>query len=317
MCDGDKLLVIKDRLLTKVAKRNMQDIVPLAYNLQKAKGGLLSWESMYEGMIHAYTGGNIGPISNNITKVWNSDNIGREQLNVVSWLTFYNNAVIDYAKTLWLPEPPKQVAKVIQAYTKAKVPDFFQYAKDKEPYQVEQPNQSTMNRIAAKIPDPKIKFSKSISKFDYRMLMNFDYDFSISPESPVVKAYDYWNTRQYLFNIEEGNHQKQEDIYIYQQIRKRILDECKDRDIDYIVNTLVAYLYTVRNLSPKKTLWACFGDVIVKNLKNNLEGKGTVCQVCGKRFSPDKFHPNAICCSKECTRLLDNKNRALRRLASN
>ena len=94
--DGDKLLVIKDRLLTKVAKRNMEGIVPLAYNLQKAKGGLLSWESMYEGMIHAYTGGNIGPISNNITKVWNSDNIGREQLNVVSWLTFYNNAVIDY-----------------------------------------------------------------------------------------------------------------------------------------------------------------------------------------------------------------------------
>src|SRR5699024_10923517 len=129
MCDGDKLLVIKDRLLTKVAKRNMKGIVPLAYNLQKAKGGLLSWESMYEGMIHAYTGGNIGPISNNITKVWNSNNIGQEQLNVVSWLTFYNNAVIDYAKTLWLPEPPKQVAKVIQSYTKAKVPDFFQYAK--------------------------------------------------------------------------------------------------------------------------------------------------------------------------------------------
>lgn len=92
--DGDKLLVIKDRLLTKVAKRNMEGIVPLAYNLQKAKGGLLSWESMYEGMIHAYTGGNIGPISNNITKVWNSDNIGQEQLNVVSWLCFVNNQVI-------------------------------------------------------------------------------------------------------------------------------------------------------------------------------------------------------------------------------
>lgn len=92
--DGDKLLVIKDRLLTKIAKRNMQNIVPLAYNLRKAQGGLLNWESMYQGMVHAYTGGNIGPISNNITKVWNSENITQEQLNVVSWLTFYNNAVI-------------------------------------------------------------------------------------------------------------------------------------------------------------------------------------------------------------------------------
>ena len=227
--DGDRLLVIKDRLLTKVAKRNMEGIVPLAYNLQKAKGGLLSWESMYVGMIHAYTGGNIGPISNNITKVWNSNNIGQEQLNVVSWLTFYNNAVIDYAKTLWLPEPPKQVAKVIQSYTKAKVADFFQYAKDKLPHQVEAPNQSTMNRIASKIPDPKIKFSKSISKFDYRMLMNLDYDFSISSENKVVKSYDNWNSKQYLFTIEEENHQKQEDVYMYQKIRERIMEETNVR----------------------------------------------------------------------------------------
>ena len=303
--DGDKLLVIKDRLLTKVAKRNMQDIVPLAYNLQKAKGGLLSWESMYEGMIHAYTGGNIGPISNNITKVWNSDNIGQEQLNVVSWLTFYNNAVIDYAKTLWLPEPPKQVENVIQSYTKAKVPDFFQYAKDKLPNQVEPPNQSTMNRIAAKIPDPKIKFSKSISKFDYRMLMNLNCDFSISPDSPVVKSYDYWNARQNLFNEEDEN-KKDQDLYKYKQIRKKIIDDC-GTDLDYIVNTLVSYLYTVRSTSQKKTLWACFGDVIVENLKNNLIGKGKVCQICGKRFAPNKFRQNAVCCSKECIEELNRR----------
>lgn len=308
--DGDKLLVIKDRLLTKVAKRNMQDIVPLAYNLQKAKGGLLSWESMYEGMIHAYTGGNIGPISNNITKVWNSDNIGREQLNVVSWLTFYNNAVIDYAKTLWLPEPPKQVAKVIQSYTKAKVPDFFQYAKDKLLHQVETPNQSTMNRIAAKIPDPKIKFSKSINKFDYRMLMNLDYDFSISSESKVVNSYDKWNSRQYLFSIEEDNHQKQEDIYMYQKIRQNIIDEC-DKDINYIVNTLVAYLYTVRQSSQKKTLWACFGDIIVENLKNNLKNEGKVCKICGKRFSP--VNNKQILCSKKCYYEYDRRQAILRK----
>ena len=310
--DGDKLLVIKDRLLTKVAKRNMEGIVPLAYNLQKAKGGLLSWESMYEGMIHAYTGGNIGPISNNITKVWNSGNIGREQLNVVSWLTFYNNAVIDYAKTLWLPEPPKQVAKVIQSYTKVKVPDFFQYAKDKLPHQVEPPNQSTMNRIAAKIPDPKIKFSKSISKFDYRMLMNLDYDFSVSQDSQVVKSYDYWNARQYLFNIEEDKHQKQEDVYMYQQIRQRIVEEC-GKDINYIVNTLVAYLYTVRKLSQKKTLWACFGDIIVNNLKRNINKNSKICNICGKRFIPKRI--DQTCCSCECAKIQDNQNRVKRRNA--
>lgn len=93
--DGDKSLVIQDRTLTAVAKRNMKNIVPLAYNLRKAKGEQLNSDNLYNGMIHAYTGGNIGPISNNITKVWNSNNkITEEQLNVVKWLCMENNQVI-------------------------------------------------------------------------------------------------------------------------------------------------------------------------------------------------------------------------------
>lgn len=297
--DGDKALVVKDRLLTKIAKRNMEGIVPLAYNLKKAKAELLSGESMYRGMALAYTGGNIGPISNNITKVWNSGEIGEEQLNVVKWLTYTNNQVIDYAKTLWLADPPKEVKNIIKSYTKAKVPDFFIYAKDKELHQVEQPNNSTMNRIAASIPNPKLIFSKSISKFDYRMLMNLDCDFSISSDSPVVKAYDYWNIRQDLFNGEDLN-QKDQDLYKYKQIRKKIIEESQ-KDLDYIVNTLVAVLYTSRRASAKKTLWNCFGDVILENLKQNLEGEGKVCQICGKRFMPNKFRPGAVCCSLSCT----------------
>lgn len=75
----------------------MEGIVPLAYNLKKAKDEYLSNDSMYQGMTNAYTGGNIGPISNNITKVWNSGGIGEEQLNVVKWLCFQNNAVIKYS----------------------------------------------------------------------------------------------------------------------------------------------------------------------------------------------------------------------------
>lgn len=293
--DGDKLLVIKDKLLTKIAKRNMQDIVPLAYNLKKAKAEQLSTESMYQGMVHAYTGGNIGPISNNITKVWNSGEIGEEQLNVVRWLTYTNNQVIDYAKTLWLADPPKEVKDTIKSYTKAKVPDFFIYAKDKEHHQVEAPNDSTMNRVAASIPDSKIRFSKSISKFDYRMLMNLDYGFSISSDSKIVKSYDYWNAR--VNEFEEDKAVKNQDMFKYKNLRKKVLEESGE-DIDYIVNTLVAYLYTVRKTSAKKGLWDSFGDVILENLKKNLEGKGRICQVCGKRFVQKRATQNY--CSTDC-----------------
>ena len=293
--DGDKALVVKDRLLTKIAKRNMEGIVPLAYNLKKANAEQLSTESMYQGMVHAYTGGNIGPISNNITKVWNSGEIGEEQLNVVRWLTYTNNQVIDYAKTLWLADPPKKVKDTIKSYTKAKVPDFFIYAKNKEVHQVEAPNDSTMNRIAASIPDSKIRFSKSISKFDYRMLMNLDYGFSISSDSKIIKSYDYWNAR--VNEFEEDKAVKNQDMFKYKNLRKKVLEESGE-DIDYIVNTLVAYLYTVRKTSAKKGLWDSFGDIILENLKRNLEGKGSICQLCGKRFVQKRATQNY--CSTEC-----------------
>lgn len=308
--DGDKALVVKDKLLTKIAKRNMVDIVPLAYNLKKAQAEQLSSDSMYQGMVHAYTGGNIGPISNNITKVWNSGDIGEEQLNVVKWLCFQNNAVIDYAKTLWLPEPPKEIADTIKSYTEAKVPNFFIYAKDKESHQVEAPNDSTTNRIAQHIPDPRIKFSKSISKFDYRMLMNLEAGFTLEEDNQIVKAYDYWNARQYTFNSQEEN-VKDQDLYKFKQMKEKIIADSGTDDIDYIVNTLVACLYTVRDTSAKKALWACFGREILENLKKNLEGRGKICQVCGKRFKPKRC--NQITCSSNCATTWDNQNRKLRR----
>ena len=98
MCDGDKLLVIKDRLLTRVAKRNMEDIVPLYYEMKKAKGGLLTNETLYQGMTKAYVTGNIGPISNNISRVWSSGHkIEQQELDVVKWLVMENNYVIKFS----------------------------------------------------------------------------------------------------------------------------------------------------------------------------------------------------------------------------
>lgn len=304
--DGDKSLVIKDRLLTRVAKRNMRGIVPLSYELKKATPENLTLDSMYSGMVHAYTGGSIGPVSNNITKVWNSENIGQEQIDVVKRLCFINNQIIDYAKTLWKIDPPKEINEVIKKYTKAKVPDFFQYAKDKLPHQVERPNNSTMNRISAKIPDSRLTFSKSIGKFDYRMLMNLECGFGLSEFDPVIQSYNYWNSRQYQFNDLDEN-KKDQDLYKFKKMREKIIED-SGSDIDYIVNTLVAYLYTVRKSSTKKALWACFGDVILENIKNNVEGTGQICPMCGKRFKQTKKGQRAICCSEECSHEYKLKN---------
>ncbi len=297
--DGDKSLVIKDKLLTSIAKHNMEGICTLSYDLKKAKVGTISPDNIYHSMTKAYTGGNIGVISNQITKVWNSSNLTKDYdnaLKTVKLFTYINNQVIDFAKTLWKVDPPLEVEEMMKRYTKAKPPYFFIYAKDKTKSQVEPPNNSTMNRICQSIPNTRVKFAKMCDNFDYRMLMNLDYGFSISEDNQIVERYNYWNRHQYLFNTEAEN-AKQEDMYMFQQIRKHILEETNE-DINVVVNTLVMYLYTIKTNNMKKTLWASFGDVLVENLKKNTSSLGKVCEECGDRFV--SLQSNHRFCSDEC-----------------
>ena len=304
MCDGDKSLVLKDKIITKIAKRNMSNIVPLAYDLKKSKGSKLDSDALYNGMIKAYTTGNIGPISNNITKIWNNNVITQQEIDVVKWLCFENNAVIDCAKTGWLPTRPQEIDKIIKSYTKAKVPYFFQFAKDKESEQVEHSNESAMNRLSAYIPDKRISYCKTVSKFDYRMLMNLDCGFDIREDNQIIERYKYYNRNQnFLFKTDDENHASQKDLYMFRFIRDKILEET-EVELNYVVNTLVVYLYTVQKNSNKKMLWSSFGDVIVKNLKKNVKGK--ICPICGKRFEPNSNRQ--LTCSEECGRIFHIQN---------
>ena len=306
--DGDKALVVKDRVLTNCAKRNMRDIVPLAYDLKKAKGGIITPESLYEGMIKAYTGGRIGPVSNNITKIWNSDEITQEELDVVKWLCFENNAVIDFAKTRWSPTRPLNVDNIIRKYTKHNVPHFFIYAKDKELWQVEPTNNSTMNRISKAIPPSRVKYSKSIGKFDWRVLTDGG-EYTVCENAPVIKAYNYCLRHQYQFNDENDN-VKGADTYAAKMMREKILAE-SGAELAYVVNSLVAYLYTVKQSSNKKLLWDCFGWDIVGNIHSNVAEIGRICPICGKRFKP-AVH-NQACCSAECAHAADVQNKRISR----
>lgn len=126
--DGDKALVCNDKTLVKVAERNMIDIYPLYYQMAKAEAETITNESIYRGLIAAYTGGNIGMISNEITKIWNSSDIN---LDVIKIQCMINNFVIDYAKTLYKPTTPDSKKSLLSKYARSKVPHFFISAKDK------------------------------------------------------------------------------------------------------------------------------------------------------------------------------------------
>ena len=283
--DGDKSLVCVDEVILKVAERNMKDIVPLFYNMAKAGSVLINNKNIYEGLKSAYTGGNIGMISNDITKIWNSEDIleSKDALKAIKLLCMENNFVIDYAKTLYKPKRPSNKQELITKYTKRKTPHFFIYAKDKEKHNVEKVNKSLVNRLDKIIPNPRLKFScGNLGKFNYKMLM---FNKNIDIDQDIIDKYNELSLKKhFMINICEDD-DKNNISYLFQEIKERLMDV--NSDVIYIADVLVKYLYSVKKSRFKETLWICFGDIIFENLKMNIEKSFEdgymMCEECGDR----------------------------------
>jgi len=298
--DGDKSLVVSDRNLVTVADRHMRDIVPLYYDMQKAAPVQLDGKTIYGGLNAAYTGGNIGAISNDITKIWNSGDTNEDAMKAIKFLCMENNFTIDYAKTLYKPTRPDEINELIKRYTKAKVPYFFMYAKDKTENQVEPINESVVNKLDNIIKDKRLKFSlKEFGKLDYILLMN---NSDIEIDNDLLQEYIKMNGKyHYKINMEdcEADNKK----VIAEDIRNN-LAKYKYSDVD-ITDMLVKYLYGIKHSKSKESLWFCYGKVIVENLKRNIDKKTSICQQCGKRF--EKKTNNQIYC-EDCAYEIEYDN---------
>jgi hypothetical protein len=292
--DGDKSLVCAEKTIIEASERNMKDIVPLYYNMRKAPAEKIDNQTIYNGLKSAYTGGNIGMISNDITKIWNSENI---DIDVIKLLCMENNFTIDFAKTLYKPERPKNKKKLITDYTKSKVPHFFIYAKDKKKEEVEKINHSVVNKLEKIIPNPKINFNSiGLGKFDYKVLMK---NKRVKLDNSIIDKYQEMDLKKhFMINCSEDDDETNNIPYIYQDIKKEIL-EIND-NVNYVVDVLVEYLYKHKQSNYKTTLWECFGDTILENIKNNIANDSISCEKCGERIqqttSNKKYCPD---CSKE------------------
>ena len=297
--DGDKALVIQDETLVKVAERNMEGIVPLYYEMAKAGAEEINSENIYKSLILAYKA-NIGVISNDITKIWNSENV---DLDAIKWLTMYNNFVIDYAKTLFMPEPPEHAANKLKMYAKSKVPYFFIYAKDKDVKNVEQINNSTVNRLHEIIPNKRVNFTKIAGKFDYRKLMK---NKNIELDEEIINTYEQLvkNKKRLIDDTDKEEYESYEIPYVYKRIREELLKINSNEQ--HVTDVLVKYLYRKRNTNKKRVLWGSFGDVILENIKYNLDGTKQ-CEVCGKRIEVSSNR------QKYCDKCWKEKERELRK----
>lgn len=373
--DGDKALVVADRTLISVAERNLKkfDIVPLYYNMRKAEPVHLDNAAIYRGLNAAFTGGNIGIYSNNISKIWNSgiftideneltseqlkelaeltefteeqlEELTKEQLHAIikkeqlhaikaiKYLCMENNFVIDYAKTLYKPERPKEIKGLITKYTKDPLPHFFIYAKDKKDHQVVGANSSLVNKLDGKIGEdyviPKHNINLKnigIGEIDYELLMNnpdieckvafTDNGRIIEEETdPLIVAYNKLN-KQHRFILD--NAMRIDKTFSVDTIRKsqlkydlkykKAVNEIKYELSQYgyddgeIADILVKFLYGIKNSKHKTALWFCYGDEIFSNLEKNVkpQTREKQCVDCGEWFNVGKDNKRTIRC-EEC-----------------
>lgn len=289
--DGDKSLVVADKDFVRIAERNMNGIVPLYYNMRKAEPTQLNNKNIYAGLNAAFTGGNIGIYSNNISKIWNDDVFvtgteeeKQEAIECVKRLCCQNNFVIDFAKTLYKPEFPHEINEQISKFTNAKLPAFFEYAKDKEHSQVKKRNQSFVNKIYDRIPNKPINTrGMNLGKIEYKMMME---NSTIICSKEVSDLYDELN-KQYRYMI----NMKDEYIDNLRYVACKIRDEFSKFGYsnETITDMLVEYLYG-RDKRYKQLLWFCYGQYVVNNLEKNISVKKTKviqCIDCGEWFEVD------------------------------
>lgn len=301
--DGDRSLVVAQPDFVNIAERNMNGIVPLYYNMRKAEPTALTNETIYAGLNKAFTSGNIGLYSNDISKIWNhdifiegSEEEKQEAIDVVKLLCMENNFCIDSAKTLYMPERAEWFDSVVSKYTNCKLPAFFEYAKDKEKSQVKRRNGSFVNKIYDKVPNKPINTrGLKLDPIDYRKMMS---DSKIVCSKEVSDLYDALN-KQYRYMI----HMKDEYVDNLRYIACKMRDEFArfGYSEETITDMLVEYLYG-KGKRYKQLLWFCYGQYVVNNLEHNIEERKTKlvqCIDCDEWIEID-YSNNRTCRCKNC-----------------
>lgn len=304
--DGDKSLVCRDKTIVNAANRNVEkyDIVPLYYDMKSANTTNITHETIYKGLTDAYKGGNIGIISNDISKIWNSGDI---DINAVKLLCMENNFIIDYAKTLHKPNRPDWAKRDIVKYTREKLPHFFKHAKDKSLDSVKEINNSVVNRLDYIIENPNLNFKAACGRFYYKKLMNNPNFKSIESDSEIIGAYEKLEHKStFMMNRSDGYHVVLNGRFVYGKIKEGILEK-HDNPV-YVTDVLIDYLYRTKKENKKITLWECFGDVIVENVKKNMakdfKYDAIECEECGLLI--EKTNNKVVYC-KECANEIQKK----------
>ena len=126
--DGDKALLVDNKTILDTAIKDMENILPLYYDMSKAPAQKLCANSLFKGLKSAFKYNNVGKFSNYMTALWGEEEPDMDLLKI---FTALNNFSIDAAKTLEMPEINDDDLNLqIKKVKDSPMPKFFENVKD-------------------------------------------------------------------------------------------------------------------------------------------------------------------------------------------
>lgn len=279
--DGDEILLTPNKTIIECVPDN---IAPLYYIPFEPVKSEVNSEALYKAIVSCMENTSIGDISNVMTKNYNNPETDME-LNKI--LCCYNNLSIDYPKT----QDIVKLGKHEEKYNELKAennPYFFIYAKGKNKSSCKESGNSNADRICKYIHkqtgNKKYTWKDSEKKFNPSILFN--------NETPVkIKAEKYRELEKVMFMLKrkerglvlsikvaakelsrsKGLEEKfsKYDVF-YHMCEKLIMNIFDNREeaAEYLLD--MEYLQRENENRSKTILWNCFGDLIYKNICNNL-----------------------------------------------
>lgn len=282
MCDGDILLVVEDKDFIKLAQKNMENIVPLYYEMKKADAMPLDPEHINNGIMLAYKSGKIGIYSNNITKIWNYKKFDNEYIDIIKLLCAESNFSIDSAKTLYMPKRPEWFRRKMIKFQKENLPHFFIFNKDKPEEKVDILNTNNiMGYIEAKIPNKKLSLTTKVGKFDYHVLMNNPH----FTDNEICENIEH-DFRQIVKDVNfkyKNIDLKIAKVMIPQSVKEDLETKYPEIDIVDLVDTLVLRFYNTGAKTCISLIWDIYGEILYNNIKKNTEIMSPYNKILGSR----------------------------------
>ena len=279
--DGDEILLTPNKALIDCVP---DDIVPLYYIPFEATKSEINNKAVYDAIVSCMENTQIGDISNVMTKNYNNPDTDMEFNKI---MCCYNNLSIDYPKTQNIVNLGIYEEKY-NALKSEKNPYIFIYAKGKSKDSCKGLGNSNTDRVCKYIHkntgNRKYEWKDSAKRFNPSILFN--------NEEPV--------------KIEEGKYSELEKVMFLLKMKERTLvssineaakemsrsEEWKEKDSQYdvfyhmcekmIMNIFdrreeaaeylldMEYLQRENEHKSKNILWNCFGDLVYKNICNNL-----------------------------------------------